>query len=354
MKRAFVRTMTIGLCVVFLTSCGTSSQHGDPSSTLADVAKTLRFVVSEALDPEILAAADTFADDVERLSGGALTVEVVTGETDATSISDGKTDFLFLDNIELANLNQDFLFFSLPFLYDGPSHMSIALNSDEMIAEAQNRLMPEGVTPLLALYNGSTCLVTNGKEIRVPADFKGLNIAMRMEYTDRMTAFFLLGAQVLPYSSEVIPEVFGTEVQMQVENRVELVTLEAAEVSLEQAAALSKRPEMRCLINTWHGLSPLWLVADADVMEQLTDWERAILAEACAGLLSELEQNRIKDEQKILEDIGREGIEQIEIERPQISSAIYNREVSGDAIGAVPDYFDRRLYNLIQTYSAYS
>ena len=87
----------------------------------------------------------------------------------------------------------------------------------------------------------------------------------------------MLGAQ-----AELLPE--GAD------GPAEEVTVDTIEVDTEQALALEADPNTLFFIKSYHAAAPLWLGANEQSLASLTAYERAVLSEACAGLLAGLER----------------------------------------------------------------
>ncbi|MEM1484775.1 TRAP transporter substrate-binding protein DctP [Oscillospiraceae bacterium PP1C4] len=348
------RFIALTMCIALLCSCKTSTVEIGVPELQGTKTRTLHFQVSSNLQPEVLEQTDAFADRVAALSGGMLQIEVMTGLPDDKTVKTKEADLAFLSNIQMAQADQLFSMFSMPFLYDDDTHMSVALNSEEIRSVLSQRLSSRGMVPLMAVYNGSNYLATDRRELRKPSDFKGLVIAMRTDNADKLMFFEALGAKVLPYTLSTVVPLFKTKVEIlpkDLKLPSEIVTVDTVELSLEQTLQLLPDPQTLYLINTYHSLSPLWIVANRDVMSQLSDYERAILDEGLAGLVSELERLKIAHEQELLTQVKAQGITVVEVERSTIASALYGNKGSGTDRYKPPVYFDNRIYKMIQSFA---
>lgn len=82
-----------------------------------------------------------------------------------------------------------------------------------------------------------------------------------------------------------------------------------------------------------------------------------MLSEACAGLLAGLERVYTDREAAAFDELRARGVEVVEIERQQVSAVLYDssRNLPLDPGRYLPPpYFDRRLYEIIQSYSPLS
>lgn len=186
----------------------------------------------------------------------------------------------------MAQLDERFSTFALPFLYDDHQHLSLALNSEELLGRLNTGLQPRGIRLLNAFYSGSAFLVSTKGELRTPSDYKGIAAALRTDNADKLAVFSSLGARVLPYSASAIPNMLGAQAELLPEGAdgpAEEVTVDTIEVDTEQALALEADPNTLFFIKSYHAAAPLWLGANEQSLASLTDYERAVLSEACAG-----------------------------------------------------------------------
>ena len=317
------------------------------------ITRSLTMQVSEK-DAMVREEAERFAARVSELSGGMLEIEVQSGFPDHETVASGEADFAFLSNIQMAQANSLFGMLSLPFTYDDYNHMSIALNSEEMLTLLTDRLAGTNLLPMMAHYNGTSCLVTNRGELRVPSDFRDLAIAMRTDNAEKIRMFEVLGARVLPYSHTSLVPMLGQEVEILPDDLTkpgDLVTIDTIEVDLEQALQLLSDPDSLYLIRTFHNLSPLWLVANQEAFASLSAWEQAVVREGLAGLLAQMELRREGRDRELLAQMVNMGIEIVDIERPEIGVAIYGSSGTGTDKYTPPAAFDRRVYQMIQNCS---
>ena len=279
-------------------------------------------------------------------------VAVSTGYPDAAALAAGECDLAFLTNNQMSQASPLFSMLSLPFLYDGGPHMSRALNSEDLLGPLGEQLSGR-LVPLAAFYRGGSWVAAS-KALRTPADFKGVALAMGADGPDKLAAFEALGARVLPYPPGATAALLGVTVDVPPEERPTddpdaPLTVGAVEVTLEGADGLPGDPADCTLINSFHGISPLWLAAGAEIWGELSDYERAALLEARSGMLYELEQAAEERERARLAELEGRGMHLTEIERPLAAKTVYEDLQPGGY--APPGYFDRRLYDKIQAFS---
>lgn len=353
MRRIGFLAVALLICAVVCCACTGKKTELTPTMPIQTV-RTLRFQVSNLLPEDVLMQTNRFADNVARMSKGKLQIQVVTGMPDHLTVKNGEADLAFLRNIQLSQADELFSMLAMPFLYDSPTHMSVALNDEQTMKILNQRLSSDGLVPLLAVYNGSSHLVTDKWELRRPSDFKDLIIAMRTDNASKFEVFEAMGARILPYTLSSVGSLLETEVEIlphDLSLPSDMVTIDTVEVELEQAHQLRSDPHTLYFIKSYHALAPLWVVGNQELLSQLTEQETALLQEGFAGLISELEHERNKKEEALLEQLHQKGFTIVEIDRAAIASLLYGSKGLGSDRYTPPPYFDPRIYKMIQSYS---
>lgn len=366
MRKTIARVLAL-LCAALLCSCGTQSDSqtgvtATPLLTVAQEARTLRFTVDEKLPASVLAQADAFADRVAAQSENLLQIVVTTAPLDHNAVKKGETDFALLRNLQMAQADDLFTMLTMPYFYNDPAHMSAALNSESVLGVLRGHLEPSKIVPLAAMYSGSNYLATTAHELRKPADYKGLVVALRTDSAVKLEIFQAMGATVLPYTQSTVTSLLGTQVEILPADAHtpsgllkpdEIVKVDTVEVTLEQALQLLPDPSTLYLIKTYHTITPLWLISRAGVMESLTAREDAILREGIAGLVGEIELERQRREDALLLEIEAQGIAVVDVKRTRLALAnwIYGAKGTGTDRYTPPAGFDPRLYTMLQKFA---
>ncbi len=322
--------------LAWLPGCG-----GEGTHTAGGQTQQLRLCVDDSLDPEALEQAQQFAQQVEGLSKGDLTVEVFSSDPEGQ-----EWDLAFLSCGQLAQENPVFSMFALPFLYDSGAHMSRALNAQSMLESLAQRLEGQRLRPLAAFYRGGAYLASSQLELRTPGDFQEVVLALGEDAPEQAAAFQALGAQVILCPPGLAPSLLGEQVDDPSGDPGQ-VEVQVVETTLLEAGNLAWEQDGLTLINSCHGISPLWLVVDEARYDQLTDFQRAVVLEALAGLSGRIEAAVHAREQEQLQNLAERGIAVVEVERPLLAQAVYERGSSYE----VPEFFDRQLYERIQEYA---
>lgn len=339
MKRAVCMVLA---AIAILTGCG--REEGAKAPAPVRSVQTLQFEVNTNLDKEFLEQAELFAADVEKISGGRMVIRVVRRQSEAPP--EAEYDFAYLRNSQMAAIEPSLATLSLPFLYSSSDHLSLALNSPEMMKILSSRL--KGLTvPLTALSSGSTLLVTTvsgtQKEVDISTYFQNLLLALHEDSGAAIFALRALGAQVVPFPK-------GTSLMPLLANyHVDEMTVNAVEATREEVLAMIGDPSGIFAVETMHDISPVWLTVKPDTWATLSDWERAVIREATAGLISGYEENRRRYRAAWEKEVGKKGIVLLQLEQQVLSATIYNAG-SGSTDFQIPSYFDKKLFDLVQSY----
>ena len=342
----------LGMCAAVI--CTGCSQPQDASANETPSVRVMTMQLDVGLAPDLQEMATLFADDVARVSGGHLMIQIVPGLPDAPAVQEGRTDIALLTTPQMAEADRVFSMFSLPFLYDSNRHMNVALNSEPMREQLEKVLEGKGIFPLLALYDGSAHLVTSGKELWAPADFVETSVALRSDSAEKIAVFEAMGANVLPYSQESVVSMLGQEMEILPEDWRDAdkeVVVDAVEVAAGQEEELYQQTQAITFVSSYHSISPLWLVMGRELQEGLSAWERAVLQEGCAGLAARFDDARTAAEQQLRDGVAAHGFNVIEIERDSICAWLYE-ENEKNTTYMPPDYFNPYFYRIIQDYGA--
>lgn len=338
------RCAALVLSGFLLCSCTITKPNNERS--LSPVGKVLTLEVDGDLGADILAKSKSFANRVEQLSNGKLIINVETGGAGEQNLLQGTCDLAFLSSQQASQADDIFSTLSLPFFYDDAAHMSLALNSEEMTDILTSRLSQKNLMPLAAIYNGSPCFITKKGLLRSPSDFKKLVMVLNSNSVPKADAFRMLDADVSTYPMQSVIEVFNKEERVRDENGNNIGRVEAVELELQQVPELSEDPNDLFLIRTSHAIIPLWFMANAQSISNLSDFEQAVLREASAGLIADMEQIWQETESNLIRQFKDQGITVVDAERLEFAAAIYDNKEPAD----LPPYFDWQVYRTIQLF----
>lgn len=341
-------------CLMVLGGCAPRQAAKKPSPTHA--VKTLQFAVDAELGQELGEQTGRFAANVERLSGGRLHINIVKGEGEAAN--GAAYDLGCLRNSQLARYVPSLATLSLPFLYNDAEHLSLALNSPEMKKTMTGRLQGQ-VVPLAALSSGNALLVstkapqkkdmTNGN--LMPIYFQDTVLAMKNR-AEPVMAFEALGARVALMDKASLTDQLGEEASVKPagEELSQTATVNTVEATMEQVLAMPFDSTIPYVLETRHDLAPFWLTIRESSWKSLSDWEQAVIQEATASFISGYEDNRSKFRSAWEIEAGKRGVQLFLAERQALTATIYDSG-NGTAYFLLPDYFDKKLFDLVQSFS---
>lgn len=333
-------------CLLLLSGCAEKEYAKSPSPVRS--VQTLQFEVNTNLDKEFLEQADLFAADVDRISDGRMAISIVRVQSE--DLPSAEYDFAYMRNSQIAQMDSSLATLSLPFLYNDAAHLSLALNSPEMMKILKPRLESQ-VFPLTALSSGNALLATTQtatqKEMDTPSYFQELIIGLYEGTPEVKLAFEALGTGVttFPRGATLVGQL-GRSVSIQEQPELKI---NGVEVSREQILAMPSDPSELYAVETMHDISPVWLTVKTDTWAGLSGWEKAVIQEATAGLISGFEENRSRYQAAWEKEATKKGITLLRPERQALTAMVYD---SGSAASfQLPEYFDRKLFSLIQSYS---
>ncbi|MDR1315294.1 MAG: DctP family TRAP transporter solute-binding subunit [Spirochaetales bacterium] len=193
------RLIPLLLCLFF---AGAAS-YGGGTSEPAGGPKKLRAGIVQAVDNNFYNNSLTFAEYIKEGSQGAIIIEVYPAgqlgeERDITaSLTEGSIDFCINANGELAKRIPEYGICDAPYIFANVEHMQKVVMGD-LFKPVHERLRKEfGIRILGSLYVGIRHVVTNNKQVRTPADLKGMKIRVP-DQQPSIDAFKMLGANPTP------------------------------------------------------------------------------------------------------------------------------------------------------------
>ena len=339
------------ICIfLFLGGCEKEVSPAKKPSPIRSI-QTLQFEVDASLEQKFLDQARLFAKDVERISRGRLMVSVI--EKKREVLSESEYDFAYLQNQQLAQFAPSLKTLSLPFLYNDMKHLSLALNSPDIRQLLEERLKNH-VFPLAALSRGDglfLCMdAPEGDSINsnrlMPPYFQGLTIAVHEGNSENIPVFQALGIYAVPFSDEDLLSILNQYVVL--DNVTHFIN--GAEATKEEILKKSEFPDPVYAIETWHNLSPVWFVAQSKTWENLSSWEQAVIQEATAYMIARLEESSNRYQSVWEREAEKREIHLVQMERQALAVTIYDAS-NGSSHFLLPEYFDKRLFDLIQNYS---
>lgn len=250
--------------------------------------RLLVVAMQEGMSSYAVGAADLFARKLAEISGGALTAEVVTGP-DPLALFDAGGDIMFAPNETVARANGDFASYTSPFYFHDYKHMSLTLNNESfnaLIGDATRSLL--GGESIGAFYDGGSALVSMTERMLDTVDqFADIELAVRedeiLEYT-----FKEMGSDVTARSIE--QRISGFD-------RGRDPSIECDLLDLERLIISPSRENLNICLS-FHTVKINWMMLSSETEAALSDWERAVLAEAVAWAVAQNDEAVLAAEER--------------------------------------------------------
>lgn len=211
MKRILAGALALSM-VVGLTSCGNSSTPSSSNTPSSSEKKTLQIGFTTAADPSdpYYYVATEMARILEEKSGGTLSLELFpNGQLGQEremfeGMQMGTTEMAVMTNSYVSNFIPACGALDLPFIFED-TDQAISVMNGSFGQSLFDEFEGSGVVPLTWAVGGFRNLVTVGKAVKAPDDFKGMKIRC-LENNTYMNTYSALGANPTPMAwSETIP-----------------------------------------------------------------------------------------------------------------------------------------------------
>lgn len=219
-------------------------------------------------------ACDEFAKLVKERTNGRITIETyhgaVLGEERSTieQVRVGGIDFARVSISMLAEFEESLNALQLPYLYRDEEHMWKVLNGE--IGEGflnSEKMKEKGIVGLNWYSGGSRNFYNNKKEIKTPADLKGLKI--RVQQSSLMMGLVsAMGANPIPLAFEEVYSAFQTGV------------IDGAENNWPSFISTSHYEVAQYITMDEHTRVPEMIIASTKTMEKLSSQDQEIIKQA--------------------------------------------------------------------------
>ncbi|MCD7856891.1 MAG: TRAP transporter substrate-binding protein [Clostridiales bacterium] len=260
--------------------------------------------------------AEKFAEEVERLSDGAMRIEVYAnsslgGDTELIECCmTGDIPFVVQNTAPQVSYLPRLCLFDLPCVFDSIDELHEVLD-DEQFMEKINEIYAEKGLELLGMSDQDFRVMTSNVKVESLEDFSGIKIRT-MENSYHMAFWKAIGANPTPMSF--------SEVYIGLQQN----TIDAQENPYEVIVSNKFYEQQDYIIQTNHLPHLLSLIVSEGFMESLEEDEQAIIREAAATACAyarEQAQERVADRIAICEEGGAEIVEISDELRAQMREA---------------------------------
>ena len=294
-KKRFL-TLTLGLLlglgsVLGLTGCGSTSEGG----------QTYAWIVATASPEDTVTGifANTFAEKIEELSGGALKVDVYHNSTlggDAElieSVQAGDIPFVVQNTAPEVSYLPRLCLFDLPCVFSNLDQLHAVLDDEDFMTEI-NTIYEDGGFRLLAMADQNFRVMTTNQKIESLEDFKGIKIRT-MENSYHMAFWSDLGANPTPMAF--------AELYVGLEQH----TVDAQENPYEVICSSKFYEVQDYVVETNHLPHLLALITNNDFYNDLPEDRKAIVDEAASYACGVAREQAVSRADSRIEEITSGG-----------------------------------------------
>ena len=286
---------------------------GFTSAQAAETVWKLAFNQPEG-HPEMVAVQE-FSKKLEAATNGKYAIEVFPNELLGSQketiemVQNGSLEFSLVAGSLLENWSPVFAVFNLPYVFKDYKHLQRVVKDKKIVGDLFKSIEPQGITVLCAQYSGTRNVYTKNKEVRTPADLKGLKI--RVMQSDTMV-------KMLNYMGGT-----GTPMgQGEVYTAIQTGVLDGAENNEVTYYAL-KQHEVGPIYNlTGHLMMPDYIVTNTQFYNSLPAEVKDFFAKNLDGLVDDEFERFQAQVAKSIEAAQKEGTKVIKADQDAFKKAV--------------------------------
>lgn len=167
---------------LLLAACGGGDEGGESAG--GGEGKTMRLALNQTEEHPSYIALDNFGSYLEENSGG-WDIDVFPNETLGAQaealqlVSDGSVDMAIVSGTQLENLNEDFVVFNLPRVFDDVEHQMEVIHDPEITGDLYASLEESNNITVLGGFTQGARSVYSSAPIETPADLAGQKIRVQ-------------------------------------------------------------------------------------------------------------------------------------------------------------------------------
>jgi len=265
---------------------------------------TMRISISVAQNSHQGVAIDTFAKEVEQRTQGRYKIQTfyngaLGGERESIeSVQLGTQELAFSSSGPVPNFVPEARILDVPFLFRDKQHARAVLDGP-IGQELLTKFEPKGFKALVWAENGVRHMTNNKREVRTPADLKGLKLRT-MENPVHIAAYKALGIITTPMA---FPELFTA---------LQQGTVDGQENPLSVIVSAKFDQVQKHLSLTGHVYSPCIMVMNKAAYDKLSDADKQAFLEA-AKVAAKANRDRVDaDDANGVADLRAKGMTVIE------------------------------------------
>ncbi|WP_448072393.1 TRAP transporter substrate-binding protein [Georgenia yuyongxinii] len=267
----------VSATALVLAACGGGDAEGDGEAAGGDAAaeggKTLRLALNQTEEHPSFIALDNWGQRLEEATDGRWSIDVYPNETLGAQqealhlVSDGTVDLAIVSGTQLENLNEDFLVFNLPKVFDDVEHQMSVINDQSIVGDLYSSLEESNnLTVLGGFTQGARSVYTTFGPIESPEDMAGKKLRVQ-ESELHIAMAEALGASATPMAfGELYTGLQSGVVDAAENNEVSYWTQKHYEVAPHWTY-------------TKHLVGLDYLIVNSDLLAGMSEEDRAILDE---------------------------------------------------------------------------
>lgn len=299
---AKMAAFSLSVALMLVGCSGSALESGQTANVNfgAHVAGTI--IINRNSSDSVKAAMMQFRDNVEKNTGGSVTLELVEATDSADEFPTGG-QFALVEQRKAEHLGSSTACLNEPFLFRNYEHFTMAANSSELLELLGEEMERQsGARPLAAFYTGSSHLVSSSPIGTIP-DLEDL-----LEKSGSVLALLDRDSFLSPYLEQL--NIRTVEVALSNE-RKELLLDGEGDFAEFSTAGLQNNDWLEShliLTPSYHSISFLWLVADSEFMNSLSLPQRAAVLESVASAFPAMEDEVLSREALLFSRLADEGM----------------------------------------------
>lgn len=333
-KNTLGTVAALGAMSLVLAACSSGAADDSATGAGSDEAVTWRLALNQTEDHPLTIAVENFADRVAERTDGRLEIQIFPNETLGAQqetlqlVMDDTLDAAIVSGPQLENINQDFLVFNLPLVFDDIDHQMSVVNNEEIVGELYSSLEePSNVSVIGAFTAGDRNIYTVDKPVLAPADMAGMKIRVQESET-HLAMIRLMGGSPTPMAfGEVYTALQGGVLDGAENNEVSYITQKHYEVA-------------KYFSYTRHLIVPDYLVTSTAALEGLSEEDRAVFDEEFDAAVTEQVELWTASTEEAIAEAEAAGVQFNEVDTEAFAEAIaplVDESLTSDAARQVYD-----------------
>lgn len=185
-RNRLATTGLVAATALVLAACGGGDADGGSSGAAGSGGKELRLALNQTEQHPSYIALDELGQRLSDATDGRWGIDVYPNETlgaQAESlqlVSDGSVDMAIVSGTQLENLNEDFVVFNLPTVFESVEHQMSVMADPEITGELFTSLEDgNGITVIGGFTQGARSMYTKDSPVETPADMAGRKIRVQ-------------------------------------------------------------------------------------------------------------------------------------------------------------------------------